>query len=434
MAPIAEPPVADEEALRRVNQAREAALEVADKLRGMRTKPVEERSASWDAEMQSTMLALSAADLEYTSACTLSQDTSRGPIGATIRTSAPDVRSMGDLFVGNDEVKARGRSLGKYGATDLDLAIDFRSALMSRHMPGYREQAEREVRTLLDSATTGPVSAGLFVPVTTPYLPPATIDRRRLFVEEVIPSGTTNAQVIRLIRELNPRTTELGVTAVAEGGTKAELTNTFEEFDAPVRKTAGWIPITEELMEDAPALESYINGRLMYMSDLRTELDILRGAGTGAELLGILNTPGVTGHALGEDTGDPATMLAKTIGDIEQTDGYPDVAVMNPSDFWLMLTRRASSSGVYDAMFNGAVVDQVWGLRTLRTRTMASGTALVGDFGKGAMIFNRKEASIRVADQHADYFIKNLRVILVERRLALAVFRPDWFKTAPVGS
>jgi HK97 family phage major capsid protein len=58
---------------------------------------------------------------------------------------------------------------------------------------------------------------------------------------------------------------------------------------------------------------------------------------------------------------------------------------------------------------------------------MTAGKALVGAFGTGAQLYDREEASIRISEQHSDFFIRNAIVILAEQRLALAVKRPEAF-------
>jgi hypothetical protein len=57
---------------------------------------------------------------------------------------------------------------------------------------------------------------------------------------------------------------------------------------------------------------------------------------------------------------------------------------------------------------------------------MTAGQFLVG-YGPAAGIFDRMDAQIFVADQHSDFFIRNIFVVLAEERLALAVFRPAAF-------
>ena len=61
------------------------------------------------------------------------------------------------------------------------------------------------------------------------------------------------------------------------------------------------------------------------------------------------------------------------------------------------------------------------------TPAIAEGTALIGAFGTGAQIYDRESPSIRVSEQHADFFVRNAIVILAEQRLALAVKRPESF-------
>ena len=45
------------------------------------------------------------------------------------------------------------------------------------------------------------------------------------------------------------------------------------------------------------------------------------------------------------------------------------------------------------------------------------GQFLIGAFGLGAQLYDRQQASIRVAEQHADFFVRNAVVILAEERL-----------------
>jgi HK97 family phage major capsid protein len=214
---------------------------------------------------------------------------------------------------------------------------------------------------------------------------------------------------------------------VAEGTAKPELTATFVRADAPVRKMAGFIPITEEILADAPTIRSYLDDRLRYMVALREELEILKGNGVAPDLTGILNTAGI--QTQGATSGDPATTIANAISKIQLVDGEPDAVVMNPSDWWTMETHRSSGSGQFDVLtaWQAGTPYQVWGLRVVTTRNQTAGHATVGAWRIGAQILRREEFTLRIADQHSDYFVKNLLVMLGESRLALAVHRPDYF-------
>jgi len=70
---------------------------------------------------------------------------------------------------------------------------------------------------------------------------------------------------------------------------------------------------------------------------------------------------------------------------------------------------------------------KVWRMPLVDTPAIDEGTALVGAFGTGAQLYDREEASIRISEQHSDFFVRNAIVILAEQRLALAVKRPEAF-------
>ena len=70
---------------------------------------------------------------------------------------------------------------------------------------------------------------------------------------------------------------------------------------------------------------------------------------------------------------------------------------------------------------------QVWRQPVVETVAITEKTFLTGAFGLGAQLYDREQANIRVADQHADFFIRNAIVVLCEERLALAVKRPEAF-------
>jgi HK97 family phage major capsid protein len=281
-----------------------------------------------------------------------------------------------------------------------------------------------EIRTLLTTATTDP-AGGLFMPVGTP-LPPLR-RRMRLFVRDLISVTGTTLNSVPYIRELNPATNEVSATAVAEGTAKPEVTMQFVQADAPIRKIAAWIPITQEIADDAPTLRGYIDQRLAYMLALREEAQILNGNGTAPALRGILQTSGIQTRSAGADK---LTTLGLAIGDVENVDGEADGIAMNPITFWTMLTTRSATE--YDVGQGatgpfGSVPTGVWGIPVIRTRQVAANKAIVGAWRLGATIFDRESTVIKTTDAHSDYFVLNKLVILAEERLGLAVNRPDLF-------
>jgi len=264
------------------------------------------------------------------------------------------------------------------------------------------------------------------LPVGQPYL--ADTRRRRLFIRDLIGVQQTGLATIPYIRELNPVANALSASTVAEQGDKPEATIQFTPDNAPVVVIATTIPITTQILEDAPTLVGYVNGRLIYMLEYREEDEILRGNGVLPDLKGIMTYSGIQTQS-SAGAGNWAITIGNAIAKIELVDGYADGVAMNPATFWAMVTHRAAAgSGTFDAgTFTQAPIQYVWGLPVVRTNAMAKDQNLVGNFAMGATLFDRSQSGVRAFEQHSDYAKKNMVLLRAEERIALAVNRPDFF-------
>jgi HK97 family phage major capsid protein len=280
-----------------------------------------------------------------------------------------------------------------------------------------------EYRTLIQES---PTDAGLWMPRGTPQ--PPLIRQQRLFVRDLLSVINTTLASVPYIRELNPATNETGASSVAEGVAKPEVTMAFVGDDAPMRKIAAWVPVTSEIVDDAPTLRGYIDTRLGYMLAMREEREILNGNGISPDLRGIRNFVGLQTQAA--VSGDYSATIGLSMGKIENVDGEPDGLAINPTDYWVMMTTRHSSQ--YDGGFTPGLPwsmapPTIFGLQVIRTRSMESGKALIGSFRLGATLFDRQQTVIKVGDQHSDWLVLNKLVVLAEERVGLANHRPDLF-------
>ena len=106
----------------------------------------------------------------------------------------------------------------------------------------------------------------------------------------------------------------------------------------------------------------------------------------------------------------------------------PTGVVLHPND-WEDIELSKDEQGQYLVAVSVALGGQprLWRMPVVDTPAIAEGTALIGAFGTGAQLYDREQASIRISEQHADFFVRNAIVILAEQRLALAVKRPEAF-------
>lgn len=295
---------------------------------------------------------------------------------------------------------------------------------------------EYEVRTLVDSTggvdySTEPNGPGLLRPIGTPFIPPQSQIRTRLFMRDVLTVVQTGLANVPYIKELNAEAhagTASGAQFVAEGAAKPEVGLEFTPDDAPIRKIAAWIPATYEILQDAPTLRGYIDQRLSYMVALAEEKAILNGNGTAPNIRGLRQQSGkLTQSAV---TDDPFATIGLAMGKIEVVYGDPSFVAMNPSDYWATVVGRHANPFDGQSYSGGSPFNAppatVWGVPVIRTNSLPTLTALVG-CRLGAVVLDREATVIRVGDQHNDYFTTNKVAILAEERMGLAVHRPDWF-------
>jgi HK97 family phage major capsid protein len=76
----------------------------------------------------------------------------------------------------------------------------------------------------------------------------------------------------------------------AEGGTKTQSKPSLGETTLKLHTLATLVPVTEELLEDAPAMGAYLNRKAPEKMDFKVSDSIVRGTGVGMPL-GYLNSP-----------------------------------------------------------------------------------------------------------------------------------------------
>ncbi len=303
---------------------------------------------------------------------------------------------------------------------------------------GFEEWQERgrrgpfvaETRNLIGGFTAGVYDSGAHeaLPVGSPIMVPGSIQRRRAFVRDLMSVQGTGLRVVPYFREKNQLTNETGAQMTSEGSAKAEVTAEFEAYSAIVEKISAWLPVTDEILSDAPTLRGYIDTRLEYMLMIREEQQVLAGNGTSPQIAGLASLSGSV-QTQSAVTGDFPATIAAAIGKVENVDGEADGGVGNPVDYWTAVAKRHGEQ--FDNGFGGsapAIQSGItWGLPWIRTRAITSGDGWVGSWQLGSTLFDRQQTTIKVGDQHSDYFVRNLLVILAEKRIAVAWHRPNLF-------
>lgn len=252
-----------------------------------------------------------------------------------------------------------------------------------------------------------------------------TSPNRRLTIRDLLPVGRTNSNLVEFTTE-DVFTNNAGPQYDASPGArentiKPESGITFTYNSKPVITLAHWIPVSKQVLADAPMLQSFIDGRLMYGLKLEEEDELLNGTGSSGALDGLVNQ--ATAYNRGATNDTRIDTLRKAITQGQLSEYSMSAIVINPSD-WEAIELTKDNDGRYIfAQPQSVAGPRMWSLPVVATNSIAAGSFLVGAFDAAAQIWDREDASVSLSTENSDNFVRNMVTLLAEERLALTVYR-----------
>jgi HK97 family phage major capsid protein len=277
--------------------------------------------------------------------------------------------------------------------------------------------------------TSDPASAGVLVqPQRLGLISPPD---QPLLVRGLLMPGTTTSNALEYPRE--KLFTNSAAPQSAELALKAQSDITFEMVSTTVKNLAHFMLASKQIMDDAPQLASYINGRLIFGLKYVEEQQLLLGDGTGQNLLGIIPQSTAYDEDLEEllsiQNTNKMDILRVAMLQVQLALYPPSGIVLHPID-WAAITLLKDANGNYLIANPLSMVSQLmWSLPVMPSMSMPQGQFLVGAFKLGAQLFDREQANIAISYEDRDNFVRNAVTIRAEERLALAVYRPQAFVT-----
>lgn len=310
--------------------------------------------------------------------------------------------------------------------------------------PGEREPmvalTSKELTGLAETKAVPTIGAGVIEPMRLADIVKVTeFDTLRL--RDILNIGQTSSNSVEWVREVSyTRAAE----PVAHGAVKPEAAKVFDLVSSPVRTIAVWMPVQDQQLDDWPALQGLINSNLLYDLEKRLEELIMWGDGIGLNFLGFFADPLVWAmgqmNAAGLDRGAGLgyTLVDRVrlgITDVRVAGYSPNAVLVHPYDWEAMQLLKATTNEYIWVIVTEGGVSRLWGVPVIETEACQDFTGaeveqrnmLVGDFTRGATLWDRMQSSISVG-WIDDQFIRNMRTILAELRAAWAIRRPGAFR------
>lgn len=293
-------------------------------------------------------------------------------------------------------------------------------ALNLEALKGQRGSASVELKAITDAA-----------PVVAPTIPVVSqnvgeinykLGVREAFGREAI-SGNTLTYFVMGATQGTPDAIALN----AQGSAKQQIQPLYNPVTAALKKIACYIKETDELLSDAPFLESVVRGRGVYEQQKAVETELVSQ---------LTNTVGI--NTTYQNAGLTFDNLLKAKCAVEAATGYDaDTILINPVDLQTLLLTKDSTNQylmggpAYAPYGNGAygAYLPIWGCKVIATNAITQGTAVIGAFKQGAAVVTKANEGLRVEVSNSDQddFIKNLITVRIEERVLLAVRVPGAF-------
>jgi HK97 family phage major capsid protein len=287
-------------------------------------------------------------------------------------------------------------------------------------------RGSRRVEVPRAAITSVPTSGGALVQ--TERVGVILAPQRRLTIRDLVAPGTTGSNAVEYVRETGFTN---NAAIVGEGLAKPYSELTFALENANVRTIAHLFKGSRQILDDAAALQSYIDARARYGLLLAEEAQLLYGNGTGNNLKGII--PQAQAYA------PPAGIVVEAEQRIDRIRlallqamlaEFPSTGiVLNPID-WAAIELLKDGEGRYIiGKPQDGTAPRLWNLPVVETQAIVQDQFLVGAFSLAAQIYDRMGIEVLVSTENDKDFENNMVTIRAEERLAFAVYRPEAFVT-----
>ena len=218
---------------------------------------------------------------------------------------------------------------------------------------------------------------------------------------------------------INKSAVSNGAGMTAEGAAKTQISWTYSEESADVKKITAYVKVSKEALDDLDFLRSEINTDLRQEIELKLDEQIAEGSGVGQNLKGILTyapTFAVAGTSLAAavDGANRLDVLRSAVALIRKAKFRANYIAINPVDAALMDMEKGNDNHYILPPFVTADGTRVAGTTVIESFSIDEGSFLVGDFTKSNLRI-REEININLGYENDD-FTKNMVTILAEMR------------------
>ena len=245
----------------------------------------------------------------------------------------------------------------------------------------------------------------------------------------IIPVASTTSNVIRYVKE--SAYTD-NAANVAEGSAPTDSEFQLTATDAIVQKTSAVMTISQEMLDDTPALQSYLSQRLPAKIMTVVDDQLLNGSGSSPNQLGLMNggtTFAAGGFANAIESAQELDCLIVSANQLALANYSASGIILNPTDFHKIYLLKDTTNEYLrgNSVVTSDGFTRINGIPVFLNNKMAAGSFVVGDFSQGSQVFQRENLKVDFAYENNDNFDKYLVSVRGIIRMAHAIYLPNAF-------
>lgn len=213
---------------------------------------------------------------------------------------------------------------------------------------------------------------------------------------------------------------------VSEGTAKPQANASYSPVVIPVEKIAVYAKLSDESYNDLPQLVAELETELVWDVLMVEEGQLLKGSGVRPQLVGIYPAA----PAAAALTGTPTLLdeLGAAVGELANAGFRATGAVVNGSDWNSALLLKATDGNYLLGSPVTMPANRIWSIPVAVSSALSVGEWLVGDWQRGARLYERESVNIRIATESEDDLLRNLVAAVCELREALVTLNIAAFR------
>ena len=250
---------------------------------------------------------------------------------------------------------------------------------------------------------------------------------RSVHVRQLIPTGSTDSDVVRYVKESGYTD---GGAAKAEGATLGQSDFDMTATDANVRKIGCYFRISEEMLADTPQLTSYLSARAPEKLLSVEDDQILNGNGTAPNLSGIITDAtdfAAGGFADAIESANEFDVLTVALNQLALANYSADYIMINPTDFHKILLLKSSQNEYLVKDWNQGLQPRINGVPVILSTAVTSDKYVLGNFGMGTQLWIRDNVGVEFSRFDSTNFRDGFVTVRVQERVALTNYLPNAF-------